>query len=131
MRTAKWAEAEWQEEKRRRALERAPGEPDKRCLESNDSSTLSVEQCCCPFYNYCEQPSICQVKLTWTFSNVETGSCQKGTLGAKQVLEVVRLMGVYICEEDNENALVSFSPRSVHPVKEHPLVTKCGSGYEG
>ncbi len=40
-----------------------------------------------------------------TFGEVESGSCQKGTLGAKQganVLQVVRLMGVSICEVDNE-----------------------------
>ena len=65
------------------SLESAPGEPDESCLESIDSLILSVEQCFCPFYNYCEQLSTCQVRSTWTFSEVETGSCQKGTLGAK------------------------------------------------
>lgn len=34
------------------SLERAHGKPDERCLDSVDSSTLSVEQCCFPFYTY-------------------------------------------------------------------------------
>ena len=53
LRTAKWVETEWQEETLRRALlERVPGKPDKRRLQSVDSLTLSVEWRWCPFYNY-------------------------------------------------------------------------------
>src|SRR5258706_1038646 len=40
-------------------------------------------------------------------------------------------MGVYICEDDNESRTGVVQPSKCAPVKEHPLVTKSGSGYEG